>query len=142
MTKVYSEITPPTQKMENFRFEMTKVYSAVPPPPTPPPPKMKNFRFEMTKVYSARLPPLPPPPDGLQSGRSYVETNLYRPWIPLVLSCMHTSMEDIATNQHLSLSKTLHPLPGNHSKQFLVAIIFQSFEVINIIQCFCRLNVS
>ena len=29
----------------------------------------------------------PPPPVGLESGRSYVETNLYPPWIPLVVSC-------------------------------------------------------
>ena len=42
------------------------------------PPLMKNFRFEMTKVYSG-IPPLV-----LESGRSYVETNLYPPWIPLV----------------------------------------------------------
>ena len=40
--------TPP---MENFRFEMTKVYSEIPPPP-----QIKNFRFEMTKVYS-EIPP-------------------------------------------------------------------------------------
>ena len=58
--------------MKNFRFEMTKVYSGIPPP-------MKNFRFEMTKVYS-RIPP------GLESGRSYVETNLYPLWIPLIVS--------------------------------------------------------
>ena len=46
-----------------------------------PPPQMKNFRFEMTKVYSG----IPPSPRlGLESGRSYVETNLYPPWIPLV----------------------------------------------------------
>ena len=38
--------------MKNFRFEMTKVYSKIPPPPPP----MKNFRFEMTKVYS-KIPP-------------------------------------------------------------------------------------
>ena len=44
---------------------------------------MKNFKFEMTKVYSG----IPPPPSaGLQSGRSYVETDLYPPWIPLVVS--------------------------------------------------------
>ena len=42
---------------------------------------MKNFRFEMTKVYSG----IPPPRLRLESGRSYVETNLYPPWIPLVL---------------------------------------------------------
>ena len=35
--------------MKNFRFEMTKVYSGIPP--------MKNFRFEMTKVYSGIPPP-------------------------------------------------------------------------------------
>ena len=82
--------------MKNFRFEMTKVYSKIPPPPneklqiwddqsllwnTPPPPwktsdlrwpkftlkyppspPMKNFRFEMTKVYSE----IPPPNEKLQ----------------------------------------------------------------------------
>ena len=99
--------------MENFRFEMTKVYSEIPPqwktsdlrwpkftlinppqwktsdlrwpkftPKYPPPPEMENFRFEMTKVYS-EIPPTPPP-NGLESGRSYLETNLYPPWIPLV----------------------------------------------------------
>ena len=73
MTKVYSEIPPPPP-MKNFRFEMTKVYSKIPPSP------MKNFRFEMTKVYSE----IPPHPIFVQSGRSYVETNLYPPWIPLV----------------------------------------------------------
>ena len=36
---------------ENFRFEMTKVYSEIPPPP------LENFRFEMTKVYSEIPPP-------------------------------------------------------------------------------------
>ena len=66
MTKVYSEIPP---QMENFRFEMTKVYSKIPP-------KMENFRFEITKVYS-KIPPI-----GLESGRSYVKTNLYPSWIP------------------------------------------------------------
>ena len=91
MTKVYSRILPP---MKNFRFEMTKVYSRILPP-------MKNFRFEMTKVYSRILPQWktsylrwpkftleypssPPPPIGLQSWRSYVETNLYPLWIPLI----------------------------------------------------------
>ena len=55
-----------TPQMTNFIFEMTKVYSGIPPNEklqtwddqsllrnTPP---MKNFRFEMTKVYS-RIPP-------------------------------------------------------------------------------------
>ena len=36
---------------------------------------MKNFRFEMTKVYSE----IPPPPVGLESGRSYVETKSVSP---------------------------------------------------------------
>ena len=44
--------TPPIS--ENFRFEMTKVYSKIPPPPI-----SENFRFEMTKVYSG-IPPPPP----------------------------------------------------------------------------------
>ena len=58
-----------TAPNENFRFEMTKVYSRIPPSPQMKtsdlrwpkftleyPPPMKNFRFEMTKVYS-RIPP-------------------------------------------------------------------------------------
>ena len=73
-----SLLTPPTPqppKLKNFKFEITKVYSGIPPPPkwktsdlrwpklTPeyPPPQLKNFRFEMTKVYS-RIPPQPPNP--------------------------------------------------------------------------------
>ena len=60
---------PPPPFLENFRFEMTKVYSKIshPPPPFwktsdlrwpkftpkyPPPLILENFRFEMTKVYS------------------------------------------------------------------------------------------
>ena len=125
---------PSPSKMKNFRFETTKVYSRIPPPPkneklqiwddqsllwntppwktsdlrwpkftleyspkwktsdlrwpkfTPQYPPMKKFRFEMTKVYSG-IPP--PPPIGLESGRSYVETNLYPPWIPLVILFAH-----------------------------------------------------
>ena len=50
MTKVYSAI--PTPILENFRFGMTKVYSGIPPPPI-----LENFRFEMTKVYSGIPPP-------------------------------------------------------------------------------------
>ena len=71
-------------------------------PERPPPPEMENFRFEMTKVYSKIPPPNgklqiwddqsllqnTPPPNGLESGRSYVETNLYPPWIPLVVSVL------------------------------------------------------
>ena len=62
---------PPPPISENFRFEMTKVYSEIPPSPfwktsdlrwpkfTPKyPPFSENFRFEMTKVYSK----IPPPP--------------------------------------------------------------------------------
>ena len=102
-------LPPSSPKMKNFIFEMTKVYSGIPPPNEKlqiwddqsllwnTPRKMKNFRFEMTKVYSGipppqwktsylRSPKFTPeyPPEGLQSGRSYVETNLYPPWIPLV----------------------------------------------------------
>ena len=43
---------PPPPISENFRLEMTKVYSRIPPPIS------ENFRFEMTKVYSG-IPPLP-----------------------------------------------------------------------------------
>ena len=77
---------------ENFRFEMTKVYSRIPPsmktsdlrwpkftpeyPPkwktsdliwpkfTPEYPSNENFRFEMTKVYSR----IPPPPQACNPG--------------------------------------------------------------------------
>ena len=114
---------PPPTKMKNFRFEMTKVYSEIPPPNeklqiwgdqsllqnTPPPPrKLKFSHFLALWVFSVLAPPQknsnlaiswhfeyfqfwhptaqppPPPQKGLQSGRSYVETNLYPPWIPLV----------------------------------------------------------
>ena len=65
--------SPPPPISENFRFEMTKVYSGIPPSPFrktsdlgwpkftpeyPPPPISENFRFGMTKVYS-RIPPTP-----------------------------------------------------------------------------------
>ena len=114
MPKVYSEIPTPkwktsdliddqsllwnTPPIKNFRFKITKVYSEIPLPNeklqiwddqtwlvwnTPPPTQIKNFRFKMTKVYSE----IPPPPHiGSESGRSYVETNLYPPWIPLVFA--------------------------------------------------------
>ena len=60
---------PPQWKTSDFRWpKFTPEY----------PPQMKNFRFQMTKVYSG----IPPP--ALESGRSYVETNLYPQWIPLV----------------------------------------------------------
>ena len=45
---------PPLPISENFRFEMTKVCSRIPPH------ILENFRFEMTKVYSG-IPDLPPP---------------------------------------------------------------------------------
>ena len=70
----WPKFTPqyPPPISENFRFGMTKVYSAIPPPPphfgklqiwddqsllqnNPP---SENFRFEITKVYSG----IPPPP--------------------------------------------------------------------------------
>ena len=87
-----SDQKAPLPILENFRFEMTKVYSEIPPPNfgklqiwddqrllqippphfgklqiwddqsllqnIPPPPISENFRFEMTKVYSKI--PLPP----------------------------------------------------------------------------------
>ena len=64
------KVPPPIS--ENFRFEMTKVYSEIPAPPPfqktsdlrwpkftlkYPPPISENFRFEMTKVYSEIPPP-------------------------------------------------------------------------------------
>ena len=85
--------TPPIS--ENFRFEMTKVYSRIPPLPhfgklqiwddqsllqnNPP-------HFGKLQIWDDQslLWNTPPPVVVLQSGRSYVETNLYPPWIPLV----------------------------------------------------------
>ena len=40
---------PPSPISENFRFEVTKVYSGIPP-------LLENFRFEVTNVYSG-IPP-------------------------------------------------------------------------------------
>ena len=84
--KFTPEYPPPIS--ENFRIEMIKVYSRIPPhfgklqnwddqsllrntPPRfemtkvysgiPPSPISENFRIEMTKVYSG-IPPPPPPP--------------------------------------------------------------------------------
>ena len=77
------EWTPPKWKTSDLGWpKFTPEY---------PPPKMKNFRFGMTKVYSGIPPPQNEklqiwddqsllrntPPPGLESGRSYVETNLY-----------------------------------------------------------------
>ena len=91
LSGISDQRAPAPPQMENFRFEMTKVYSKIPPTPneklqiwddqnllwntpspqwktsdlrwpkfTPkyPPSPMKNFRFQMTKVYSK----IPPPP--------------------------------------------------------------------------------
>ena len=93
MTKVYSWIPPP--QMKNFRFEMTKVYSGIPPQkwktsdlrwpkftPEYPPPPPQNEKLQIWEDQSLLWNT--PPPIGLESGRSYVETNLYPPWIPLV----------------------------------------------------------
>ena len=88
-----SDQKAPLPPMKNFRFEMTKVYSRIPPPPwktsdlrwpkftpeySPPPWKTSDLRWpKFTPEY-------PPPPIGLQSWRSYVESNLYPLWIPLI----------------------------------------------------------
>ena len=65
-----SDQKAPPPILENFRIEMTKVYSKIPPPPNfgklqiwddqswlrnTPLPFSEKFRFEMTKVYS-RIP--------------------------------------------------------------------------------------
>ena len=85
---------PPTEKLQIWD-DQSLLWNT-------PPPKLKNFRFEMAKVYSGIPPtnwktsdlrwpkftPEYPPPEGLQSGRSYVETNLYPPWIPLFTLCI------------------------------------------------------
>ena len=84
LSGISDQKAPPTPP-ENFRFEMTKVYSGIPPPHfgklqiwddqsllwNTPLPISENFRFEMTKVYSG----VPPPHFG-KCVRSYVETNL------------------------------------------------------------------
>ena len=53
---------------------MTKVYSRIPS-------QWKTSDLRWQKF----TPEYPSPHIGLESGRSYVETNLYPPWIPLVL---------------------------------------------------------
>ena len=82
-TGIPPRFTPP--QLKNFRFEMSIVYSGLPPPP-----QLKNFKFEMTKVYSGLPPPteklqiwddqsllwFTPPPTNWKTWESYVETNL------------------------------------------------------------------
>ena len=92
-------------KMKNFRFEMAKVYFGIPLPPPPwktsdlrwpkftleypPPPNEKLQIWDGQSllwnpplwVFSVLTPQYHPPP-GPESRRSYVETNLYPPWIP------------------------------------------------------------
>ena len=75
----WPKFTPPPPTPRNEKLQIWDDQSLLRNTPTP---KMKNFRFGMTKVYSGGIPP---PPTGLEYGRSYVETNLYPPWIPLVL---------------------------------------------------------
>ena len=89
ITKVYSSLpTPPKLKKLQFWNDQSLLWF------TPPLPNLKNYRFEMTKVYSSLPPPplqieklqiwddqsllqfTPPPQIVLQSGRSYVDTNL------------------------------------------------------------------
>ena len=56
-------------------------------PEYPPPPFWKTSDLRWPKFTLEYPPPSHPPPHPvvvLQSGRSYVETNLYPPWIPLV----------------------------------------------------------
>ena len=107
MTKVYSGI--PFQKPQNEKLQIWDDQSLLqntPPPPTPgktsdlrwpkftlkyppPPPRTKwktsDLRWpKFTPEYTT-----PPLPIGLDSGRSYVETNLYPLWIPLVSPLTH-----------------------------------------------------
>ena len=111
MTKVYSRISPPPKwKTSDFRWpkftpeypppneklqiwdDQSLLWNAPPwktsdlrwpkftpeyPPPHPPP-KWKTSDLR----WPTFTPEFPPPP--LESGRLYVETNLYPPWIPLV----------------------------------------------------------
>ena len=82
--------------MKNFRFEMTKVYSEIPPTP-----QWKTSDLRSPK-FTLKYPPSPPP-IGLKSRRSYVETNLYPPWIPLVQIIYHgqiNSTNFTTKNQH------------------------------------------
>ena len=60
----------PLPKMKTFRFEMTKVYSGIPPPP------MKNLDLRWPK-FTLEYPPAPSPNEKL--GRSYVETKSLSP---------------------------------------------------------------
>ena len=95
MTKVYSRI-PPSPQNEKLQIwdDQSLLRNTQPPPPphqwktsdlrwpkftpkypTPPPPhqwKTSDLRWPKFKVYSR----IPPSPVGLESGRSYVETNL------------------------------------------------------------------
>ena len=70
LSGISDQKAPPPPISENFRFEMTKVYSRIPPPHfgkiqiwddqsllRNTPPISENFRFEMTKVYSGIPPP-------------------------------------------------------------------------------------
>ena len=129
-----SDQRAPPSPMENFRLQVTKVYSEIPPPPhgkiqiwddqsllqnTPPqrktsdlrwpkftpkyPPKWKTSDLRWPK-FTLKYPPTPngklqiwddqsllrntPSLVGLESGRSYVEPNLYPPWIPSRLMCV------------------------------------------------------
>ena len=61
---------PPKWKTSDLRWpKFTPEY-----PPSP----MKNFRFEMTKVYSG----ITPPPEAQNLGDRMWRLNLYPPWIP------------------------------------------------------------
>ena len=89
LSGISDQRAPPPQ-MKHFRFEMTKVYSGIPPSPqwktsdlrwpkfTPewPPPKWKTSDLRWPK-FTPEYPP--PAPVGSESGRSYVETKSVSP---------------------------------------------------------------
>ena len=73
-------IAPPKSKLPTF-FPKSKSEC----PRIPPPPNWNlaiSWHFEYFQFWHRSTPP----PIGLESGRSYVETNLYRPLIPLVFT--------------------------------------------------------
>ena len=121
-------------KMKNFRFEMTKVYSEIPPQNeklqiwddqsllrnTPSPP---NEKLQIWDDQSLLRNTPPPSQKGLQSGRLYVETNLYPPWIPLVPFCFAMSANFGTPQPGSSPPHILHPHLIRMSQNTLTQII-------------------
>ena len=85
--------------MENFRFEMTKVYSEILPP------QVENFRFEMTKVY----PKIPPPPKWKTSDLR---------WPKFTLKYLPSPME----NFRFEMNEVYSEIPPPPKKKLLVGV--------------------